>query len=180
MVFAIGSQSSSVWVWLGPVLLFIASMITVFWTNRAADKRAKKDRENADNRAREDRQNERERDFRLWQRDTLLRVAEEIIQATTDLPDASDDPYLLEPSGKFALNVQRLSLIGAREAAARCAELHEALTEAVKVAESEAPYQELRPVMNDYEKARAAFVEAVQRDLARTSQPGITPVPRQR
>ena len=80
----------------------------------------------------------------------------------------------MEPDRKFALNVQRLRLIGARESAARYLKLHEALTAALKVAESK-PSARVARRDDDYENAQAAFVKAVQRDLAPTSQPGITP-----
>jgi hypothetical protein len=84
VVLVIGSQSSSLWTWLGPVLtfcgsvlLFIAAMITLWRTNNAADWRAAQER-----------QNERDRDFRLWQRDTLLPLGYEIVEVATEAPHA--------------------------------------------------------------------------------------------
>jgi hypothetical protein len=72
VVFLIGSSGSSLWTWLGPVLafggsvlLFIASMITLWRTNKRADRRA----------------------ARLWQRDTLLRLADEVVQAGSEAYD---------------------------------------------------------------------------------------------
>jgi hypothetical protein len=56
-------------------------------SNNAADKRGKQDRETADERAKQDREDARERDFRSWQRDTLLRLGDEIVEAAIEAPD---------------------------------------------------------------------------------------------
>jgi hypothetical protein len=62
--------------WLGPVitflgsvLLFAGSLIVMWRTNKAGDRRAAAER-----------QYQQERDYRLFQRDTLLRVVDEIVQ----------------------------------------------------------------------------------------------------
>jgi hypothetical protein len=60
------SSNSSIWTWLGPfggsVLLFVASMITLWLTVKSTDKRAEHDRDAATQRANDDRDAARQRD----------------------------------------------------------------------------------------------------------------------
>ena len=135
VVFLLSNQPS-LWAWLAPVLafcgsvlLFGGSMFGVWWTNRAASHRAIQEREN-----------ERERDFRLWQRDQLLRIGDEVIQAGVGahaecmkIRRASDPPsdesfksiYLF--AEKVTANEDRLHLIGAHDTSQCCVELREAI-----------------------------------------------------
>lgn len=76
-------HDASAWTWLGPVLtflgsvlLFVGSLIVLHRTNQAADHRATQERKN-----------ERERDFRLFQRDTLLRLGDEVVEAAIETWD---------------------------------------------------------------------------------------------
>jgi hypothetical protein len=203
VVFLIGSQPS-LWAWLTPVLtfsgsvlLFGASMYGVWYSNRAASRRADKDREN-----------ERRRDFRLWQRDHLLRIADEIIQAGVGAhaeclkirrAAARPSQQSLEPLALFAEKVteneDRLLLIGAHDPAQHCAELREAIrsqelmdtikelhhlessgtdstTQLIgKTAENQARQQELCYKFDDH-RARIKYAckavqTAVERELAR-------------
>lgn len=137
MVFVIGGAATqSVWVWLAPVLafcgtvlLFCGSLFTLWRTNRAADRRAT-----------DARQTERQRDYRLWQRDTLLRVSEEIVDAAMAaneiyyemLHEGYDpDQKPLEAVDNHVRRIHtymlRLRLIDAEGPAVSCAKLHTAL-----------------------------------------------------
>lgn len=129
-------SEESVWTWLGPVLaflgsvlLFAGSLIVMWRTNQTADRRAAQDREN-----------ERERDFRLFQRDKLLRLGDEIVEAAIEVGHQFNDMHNSRdplPEGvfrevdvwgrKIAANVVRLHLIGARETSQRCIELRDAI-----------------------------------------------------
>ncbi|ORV09831.1 hypothetical protein AWB95_16490 [Mycobacterium celatum] len=113
----------------GSVLLFVGSLIVLQRTNDAADRRTA-----------EDRQNERQRDYRLFQRDTLLRIGDEVVEAAIETWDQfvtirnSPAPLRDEPfkeiavwGRKIAGNVVRLSLIGAHETSQRCIELRDAV-----------------------------------------------------
>jgi hypothetical protein len=129
-------NEASVWTWLGPVLsffgtllLFTGSIIVLWLTNKAADWRAA-----------EERKNQRERDFRLFQRDTLLRLGDEIVEAAIETWDqfvkirhsqASLQERPFEAIDvwvrKIAANVVRLRLIGAHDTSQRCIELRDAI-----------------------------------------------------
>jgi hypothetical protein len=129
-------NEASVWTWLGPVLTFLASVLLftgsliVLWrTNKAADRRAA-----------EERQNERDRDFRLFQRDTLLRLGDETVEAAIETFDEyekirySQQPLPPEPFReidvwirKIAANAVRLRLIGAHDSSQRCIALRDAI-----------------------------------------------------
>lgn len=129
-------QHPSVWPWLAPLLtlfgsliLFVGSLIVVWRTNVAAD-----------NRAARARQNELDRDFRLWQRDTLLPLGDHIVQAAIDAHSNylkirhAQSPIMLEDfdvideaSLVIASNISRLRLIGAHETAERCVELRDSI-----------------------------------------------------
>ncbi|MDG5768538.1 hypothetical protein [Mycolicibacterium fortuitum] len=77
MVVLIGSQPS-LWAWLGPVLLFVASLVATGATLFGVLKSNKTNRNAiaaADSRANTDRAEARDRDFRQWQRDTLVRLS---------------------------------------------------------------------------------------------------------
>jgi hypothetical protein len=137
VVFVIGSQPS-VWTWLAPVLAFVSSLILfggsmfgVWWTNRTADRRAS-----------EGRQNERERDLRLWQRDTLLRLGYEALQAGIEARQEyykyfmSRDALTQESrdtidtcAQKVMTTIERLRLIGAHETADYCRGMLLAITD---------------------------------------------------
>lgn len=126
----------SIWTWLGPVLafvgtilLFAGSLIVMRLTNNAADRRAA-----------DDRQNQRERDFRLFQRDKLLNLGDQVIEAAIETwdqlvkirnsPDPLSDGAFREVDTwgrKVAANVVRLQLIGAHETSERCITLRDAI-----------------------------------------------------
>ena len=196
----------SAWTWLGPVLtffgsvlLFVGSLIVLRRTNRAADRRAAKDR-----------QNQRDRDFRLFQRDTLLGLGDEIVEGAIETWDQfvkiriSRDPLPEDAFAvidawvrKIAANVVRLRLIGAHETSQRCIELRDAINDQElratimeldkverttvhaqlhgKEAERLARQQELRTkfeeLMERINDARKAFSDSVEHELARTNQP---------
>jgi hypothetical protein len=140
-------NQESMWTWLGPVLtflgsvlLFAGSLIVMRLTNKAADQRAAEERQAADRRAAEERQNERERDFRLFQRDKLLDLGDEIVEAAIETFEQfckiRNSPNHLpeEPFGeidvwvrKIAANVVRLRLIGALDTSQRGIELRDAI-----------------------------------------------------
>jgi hypothetical protein len=129
-------SEASVWTWLGPVLsffgtvlLFTGSLLVMRLTNRAADRRAA-----------EERQNERDRDFRLFQRDKLLHLGDDIVEAAIETWDQlvkirnSPDPLpenafqeIDRWGRKIAANVVRLRLIGAHDTSQRCIELRDAI-----------------------------------------------------
>jgi hypothetical protein len=129
-------NEESVWTWLGPVLAFLGSVLlfagslyVMSRTNRAADHRAAQDR-----------RNERERDYRLFQRDKLLSIGDDIVEAAIETWDEfrnlrnSPDPLSGEPfqdidawGRKIAANVVRLRLIGTHDVSERCIELRDAI-----------------------------------------------------
>lgn len=118
------------------------ALFGVFWSNRT-NRRAI---EAADRRAVEDRQTERERDFRLWQRDTLLKLADEVVSAGLEAQSAyakivgigslqrPDDfshfADAVDAEGrKIGANIARLRLIGAHETAQRAVALRNAIND---------------------------------------------------
>jgi hypothetical protein len=130
-------NQASFWEWLGPVLTFLGSVllfagsIYVMWrTNQAGDIRAAAEREN-----------QRERDFRLFQRDALLRIGDEVVQGaietweqfgairadSTPLRDGAFAPIDVWAQ-KIAADVIRLDLIGVNEPTQRCIALRDAIT----------------------------------------------------
>jgi hypothetical protein len=130
----VNEASASSWLgpvltFLGSVLLFAGSLIVLHRTNQAADRRAA-----------DERQNERERDFRLFQRDVLLRLGDEVVEAAIETWDQfvevrhSPDPLTDEPfaeidvwNRKIAGNVVRLSLISADQTSKCCIALRDAI-----------------------------------------------------
>lgn len=140
----ISTGTASIWTWLGPALLFAASLIAsgVAYvgvrrsnaTNQAAITAA-------DNRASADRVEAQARDFRAWQRDTLLRLGAEAMQAAYAIQDEyraitykatpeSVTPHLAAieaESKRLSASFATLRLIGAHEAAEKCRRVRKAL-----------------------------------------------------
>jgi hypothetical protein len=100
----------------------------------------------ADDRAREDRRIAQDRDFRLWQRDTLLRLADEVVEAGIETQDeyaklagrgsllTADEIHaaakIIDSEGrKIGANIARMRLIGAHEAADRAVVLRNAIND---------------------------------------------------
>jgi hypothetical protein len=129
-------SEGSVWAWLGPVLtfvgsvlLFAGSLLVMSRTNKAADRRAEQER-----------QSQRERDYRLFQRDKLLSIGDDIVEAAIETWDQfrklrnSPDPLSGAPfqdidawNRKIAANVVRLGLIGAHDVSERCIVLRDTI-----------------------------------------------------
>jgi hypothetical protein len=189
-----------VWAWLAPVLaftgtliLFGGSLIVLWRTNQAADRRTT-----------DALQNERDRDFRLWQRDTLLRLGDETVQAATaayeecaKLRNASEPltGESFEPMRGYGreifANMARLRLIGAHTTAARCkgleiavksGDLHNALVDLDRVKRMVVKDEETASresmAMNTYvalaEEINTRCIdvaETVESELARTTEP---------
>lgn len=146
MIFNFGGQGLSVWTWLtsfGPaVLLFFASMITLWMTIKTTNQRAQDDRDAANLRANEDRNASRERDRLTWRRDTLLRLATETMSAAItahqqyrralDLPEHAEAGAgwldRITDAGKVITSASTtLQIIGATEAASECMHLRNAV-----------------------------------------------------
>jgi hypothetical protein len=200
--------------WLPFITAMIGSAVAlfgVFWSNRT-NRRAI---DSADERARDDRQDARDLEFRKWQRDTLLRLSDEVVAAGLE----AHDEYLKlihlhhaltgdnakeyfetidAQSRRIAENIARMRLIGAHETAQRAVALRVAinsrdLVQAVidvatagrnRVAfqlkglereqfETEtAEAQKVRDQgLDNITTTRAAFGQAVERELARTNAP---------
>jgi hypothetical protein len=153
VIIFVGSQSS-VWTWLGPVLgfvgtilLFGASLITLFFTIRAADRRASEERRASDQRASEDRRSSRQDDFLVWWRDKMLRSGEQVVRLGSDAFEkfkiARYDKTIplhdvmpsMEFSGDTARQIEQhmeiFRLIGAADTATHCEELARAVDSAI-------------------------------------------------
>jgi hypothetical protein len=140
------SHTSWVQLWLPFITAMIGSVVAlfgVFWSNRTNRKAI----DAADTRAQEDRKEAHDRDFRLWQRDTLLRLADEIVGAAIE----ADEEYgrwialgsvhfdqegfqkcadvIAAQGRKIGANIARLHLIGAHEAGGRAADLRRAIND---------------------------------------------------
>lgn len=132
-------QHASVWAWLTPALqfigtlvLFAGSMIVLWRTNKSADRRAE-----------DSLHNERARDFRLWQRDTLLRLGSEVVDASIHAHDEAwqmahklnadlepADATAFEAAGRrIGASIAQLGLIGAHTPADRCREMRYAIND---------------------------------------------------
>ncbi len=131
--------------WLPFVVAMLGSAVAlfgVFWSNRT-NRRAI---DAADQRAREDRQDARDLEFRKWQRDTLLKLADQVVEAGIEAHDeyaklASAGTLLrnedfnkgadiIDAQGrKIAANIARMRLIGAHETADRAADLRRAIND---------------------------------------------------
>jgi hypothetical protein len=84
MISNFGSQAVSLWARLGPSLLFGASLVATgvsYFGIRKSNTTNRGAIAAVDKRAVAERAEMRDRDFRTWQRDTLLRLAEEASQA---------------------------------------------------------------------------------------------------
>lgn len=140
----ISTGTASVWAWLGPVLLFAASLAAsgiAYLGIRKSNATNQAAITAADNRASKDRTEARARDFRAWQRDTLLRVGAEAMQAAYAIQDeyraiaheAKPDSVLprldtIELEGKRIWETFTvLRLIGAHDAAEKSRSVREAL-----------------------------------------------------
>lgn len=173
-----GPAEPSIWVWLAPILafcgtllLFGGSMITLWRTNKAADRRAK-----------EARDMERERDGLLWRRDTLLRISEEIVDAAMG---ANEIYYSILTEGyneeakpmetvdhhvrRIHTYLLRLRLIDAEGPAESCSALHTALnrsglgkliTDAIEH-ERESMEAQLYGQAEEHEAKRAEYLEKI-------------------
>lgn len=146
MIFNFASQTP-LWVSLlpfaGSVLLFVAAMVTLAFTIRSTNKRAKEDRVAAQVLAVADRDAAREKDRIAWRRDTLLRLATEAMSATVtateqyrrvrDSPEKADVSRLLDritAAGEVILSASTtLSILGATESASECQYLYGAVTD---------------------------------------------------
>lgn len=135
----VGTGQPTLWTWLGPLLLFGGSLLAsgvAFLGIRTSNATNRKAITAADNRARADRIEARDRDFRTWQRDTLLRISSEAIEAALNCEDDyrrigfmpspmqldSADP--IEQAGRrIGVCGLQLRLVGAHEAADRCRDL---------------------------------------------------------
>ncbi|MCA4755256.1 hypothetical protein [Mycolicibacterium fortuitum] len=142
MVVLIGSQPS-LWAWLGPVLLFVASLVATGATLFGVLKSNKTNRNAiaaADSRANTDRAEARDRDFRQWQRDTLVRLSSEVIESALDAnasynrlahstkPLDENSADSIEAAGRrVAVGGLNLRLIGAHRAADQCVNLRNAI-----------------------------------------------------
>lgn len=113
------------------LLVALIALGGVVWTNIAAEKRAKRDREDS-----------RHREFVLWQRETLLRLGTEAIALAGDANDSyrklsrsadelhdEDFTPITEASRKIFASAISLRLLGARDPAERCRQLSIALIE---------------------------------------------------
>ena len=72
-------NQSSIWVWLGPVLLFVGAMITLISTNMSANKR----------------------EWNKWRRDTLIKLCSDAVSAAQDA-DAAYQSALDQKTYMFA------------------------------------------------------------------------------
>jgi len=143
-------------VWLpfaGSALLFVASMITVWWTTRAASSRLAKELEVAkirhtsemlalDRRSKTEIEATQQRDHRNWRRDQLLRIGIDVVQCAIDArgelskaanswrPMTRDqlDP-VVRAAAKVNANTESLALLGADQAAALCRVLYDSLVD---------------------------------------------------
>jgi hypothetical protein len=197
--------------WLPFITAMVGSAVAlfgIFWSNRTNRKAI----EAADRRARDDRKSAQDRDFRLWQRDTLLRLADEVVAAGIEAHNeyakmigvgsslTSDDFMksggIIDAEGrKIAANIARLRLIGAHETANRAVALRSAINDRELLgavidvaqaprkdvsaqlhgnadafrAEMAARRQQRDELVEAINAARAAFGEAVERELALTN-----------
>lgn len=129
------SRTSWQSLWLPFITAIVGSAVAlfgVFWSNRTNRKAI----DAADARAKADRQIAHDRDFRLWQRDTLLRLADEVVGAAIEAHNEYTKmmalAHTLDEDGfntlgtnidvagrKIAANIARLGLIGAHQTAER-------------------------------------------------------------
>lgn len=133
----VDAGGGTVWTWLGPVLLFGASLVAsgvAYLGIRKSNATNQAAISAADHRAATDRMEMRDRDFRTWQRDTLLRLGSDVMEATYAILDnwraiahESDPDVVLsrseaiETEGKrIAASFAALRLIGAHDAAEQC------------------------------------------------------------
>lgn len=127
---------ASSWTWLAPVLAFIgtlilfgAAMITLWRSNKAANTRSAADQAET-----------RDRDFRLWQRDNMLRVSSDIvecaIEAENEYTMLAHSPNPIDTSAidaidrlerKVASSAASLRIAGARDAGQQCVDLRNAM-----------------------------------------------------
>jgi hypothetical protein len=137
------NHTSWLTLWLPFIIAMVGSAVAlfgVFWSNRTNRKAF----DAADKRAEADRQMAQDRDFRLWQRDTLLRLADDVVAAGIEAhneygkmialaPSLSREDFkkmgeLIDGEGrKIAANIARLGLIGAHETARRAVNLRSAI-----------------------------------------------------
>jgi len=132
-------NEASPWAWLVPVgaligsaLLFVGGLTGIYLTNKAGAARSKSEGEAAEGRAKMEIEATREKDFRNWQRDNLLRLATEIsdwgARALSEFNAVAHhhrDPAQVDPSLKqvdeWALkiwaNKAGIELVGSDEAA---------------------------------------------------------------
>ena len=135
----VGGAQSPLWTWLGPLLLFGASLVAsgvAFFGIRASNRTNRAAIVAADDRATTDRAADRDKNFRTWQRDTLLRLSSEVIEAALNCEDDyrrigyMPTPMTLESADPIEQAGRRIGvcglnmrLIGAHVAADRCRDL---------------------------------------------------------
>ncbi|OBH17052.1 hypothetical protein [Mycolicibacter sinensis] len=127
--------------WLPFITAIVGSLVAlfgIFWSNRTNRQAI----DAADARSNAELRESRDRDFRVWQRDTLLQIGQEVVQAAIEAQDEygkicalPDDltPDSIEPIDRHGRAVgagtARLALIGAHDAAQRCRELRVAIND---------------------------------------------------
>lgn len=122
MVINVGSEPS-VWVWLGPVLLFAAAMLSLIFTNLSANKR----------------------EWNKWRRDTLIKLCSEAVELAQSVEafcesalDQNSDAFAKgklknapKPAARMSNIVEQLHLMSAHNLAKACKELKEAAEELI-------------------------------------------------
>lgn len=116
------------------------ALFGVFLSNRTNRKAI----DAADERSRTELSESRDRDFRTWRRDTLLKLADEVVEAAIDAgaeyakavqlgPTWDQEQFrasieIVDARGRrIGASIARLRLIGAHEAANRCVKLRDAI-----------------------------------------------------
>ncbi|WIM86139.1 hypothetical protein PT015_14555 [Candidatus Mycobacterium wuenschmannii] len=137
MIFNFGSQAVSVWTYLGPMLLFGASIVATgvtFFGILKSNKTTRDATAAADKRAADDRIELCDRDFHTWRRDSLLQIGSRAIEVALNVQDdlnriaimplTRDVPDIIEQSGrKIGVCGLQLRLLGAHKAGDRCRDL---------------------------------------------------------
>lgn len=147
MIFNFGSQAVSLWTWLGPLLLFGASLAATGVAFLGILKSNKTNREAiaaADNRAKDDRADARQRDFDTWRRDAIAKAAVDAMNAAVQAYEcystspgrmrslaSQGDPLETVTNAAWLIftSAQVLGLIGAKHAAAQCFHMRNAVVD---------------------------------------------------
>jgi hypothetical protein len=143
-------EASSPWSWLAPTLIFIGAMITLYVTNRRADRR----------------------EWNKWRRDTLLKLCADAVDASyeaetayengTTMDEADFAKVRFEAATKAARRItsvtEQLNLVGASFLAQTCRDMRAA------VDRINGPAWTLRVARNNEKKGRARATEAIERE----------------